>query len=133
MSSIKTMKQIAELSVELVSRFRGEYSDEILQAFSLVGKYMTIAGLDKETRKAISLVTMPEYCPLCQLYEDRNCIGCELKRPESIGCGHQYDGLKQAVCSGTYTDVAFNMGLLVKNILSKTEDDDGNYNPNWDI
>lgn len=113
------LKQVASLAVEVAARFKGEYPDDLLQVFTLVGKYLTIAGLSKEARKLVSIVTIPEFCPLCILYGNSNCLGCVLKSADSSGCGPQYSGLKQAVSSGTYMDVAFNMAELVKAILRK--------------
>ncbi len=119
MSSDNILKQIASLSVHVAREFRGRYPDDLLQVFTLVGKYMTISGLDKEIRQDIESVATPADCPLCILYADRKCEGCILKDPEEATCGSQYSGLKHAIKYGTYTDVAFNISRMVRAVLSR--------------
>jgi len=113
------MTEIANLSVKIVEQFKDDYPEELLQAFTLAAKYMTIAGLPKEMRKDANKVTTSKYCPLCYLFLDRECEGCILKQPEGSGCGHQYDGVKHAIINGTFTDVAFNLSKLIRESLSR--------------
>lgn len=114
------LKVISRLSVDVVKAFRGIYPDWVIQAFTFVGKYMTLAGLDKETKKRASEVASPEFCPLCVMYYDDeyNCNGCVLQeKVDKKGCGHQYDGVEHAVKNGTFTDVAFNLSRSMREIL----------------
>ena len=119
------LKEIANLSVDCVKEFRGEYSDEVLAIFALIGKYMTIASLPKEERSDISMVTIAERCPLCQFFIDIECDGCPLRSIEmGKGCGHIYDGLKAAASEGTFMDTAFNLLKIVKRLWEDEDDKD---------
>lgn len=130
MLPIDVMKQIAKLSVDVASLFKGEYPDEIIQAFTFTGKYLSISALDKDTRQRVDLVTNPGSCPLCELYAAKCCIGCGLKAQEGTGCGEQYANIRQAIKSGTYIDVAFNMSKVVREMLKKLEETNGNNTSN---
>lgn len=113
------LKLIAQLSVDVVTEFKDKYPEEIVQAFSLVAKYMTIAGYSKNVRKDIDAVSNSQYCPLCHLYFHNDCAGCVLKDPGGVGCGHQYDGIYYALRNGTFLDVAFNVSGIIKKCLKE--------------
>jgi len=120
------IRRIAQLSVDTVNEVRGKYPDELLQAYSLVGKYLTIAVLDKSIRQHIGHVTTEEMCPLCHIYIKDKCEGCVLKEPRMTGCGNQYDGVKQAIKEGSFLDVAFNIARLVRLALKPLLEEESN-------
>lgn len=115
---------IAQLSVDCINTFRDKYPDNILQAFTFTGKYMTIAALDKTHRYDISTITKAELCPLCQIhfYKNEKCKECVLYDGSVLfGCGNKYNAVKNAAQTGTFIDVAFNISKIVGKILNKKE------------
>jgi hypothetical protein len=125
MLQIEILREISRLSVAVAEEFKGTFPDDILQAFTLVGKYLTIAGLDKTARKEIGMVTGPSHCPLCTLYKDKECKGCILKDQDEAICGQQYNSIRHAITEGTYTDVAFNISRMIRSILKRLERENG--------
>lgn len=118
MDANETLELIASLSVAVAKEFKGKFPDHILEAFTLAGKYATMAGLTKEERADAERVSRAEFCPLCFLHADQQCEGCILRRDDDwTGCGHQYDALKYALRAGTSMDILFNLSSLVRRAL----------------
>jgi hypothetical protein len=119
----RRLADIAKLSVDVVASFSDKYPPEIVEAFAFIAKYMTIAALDKDARKDISEVVNPEHCPLCVLhFSTTSCDNCVLVHPRGIYCGDKYTDMRSTVESGTFSEAAFHVGRIARDILKKGGD-----------
>jgi hypothetical protein len=114
------IKTIAEMSVECARHLKDEYPQELVEAFSMVGKYLLLATLRKEDRKDCSPASNATMCPLCELHLNVNgsCGNCVLAEDvKDKQCGRLYNDLKATLENGTYMDVAFQLGVIIKEIM----------------
>jgi len=107
------LKAIGNLAVNIRERLDGEVDSDLLDLFTMVGKYMTLAFLPKELRARAGSVTISAYCPLCQARLDPSrtvqCGDCVLKGTTPGNCGPDYESLRGALLYGTPIDVAFHL------------------------
>lgn len=130
------LEQIANLSLDVMKEFEGRYPDELLELFTLVGKYMSISYCPPEVKEKVYHVTRSRYCPLCALREPcrrprssvpADCSDCVLRDTVSgRGCGTDYVLLRDAVRSGTPTEVAFHLGRAARALAKRTQESGGN-------
>lgn len=120
-TAVDYLEAIAQLSVDIAREFRTKYPEEIVEAFSLVGKYMTIAALAPTERRNIRTVSNPSICPSCYIH-DKQCTLCVLwnsREEPYAGCGETYLAIRAAAESGSFTATAHNIGPLLRQIINR--------------
>jgi hypothetical protein len=121
MDAEKVLEDIANMSVDCAKAMEGKYPKELIEAFTLAGKYTTIGALKKEVRKDIDPAVGPDKCPLCLLYLHKTgiCKGCVLQERGREKCGEKYDVLRNSIENGTFLNAAFHLGNILREILKK--------------
>lgn len=121
MDAKKVLEDIANMSVDCAKAMDGKYPQELIEAFTLAGKYITIGTLKKEARKDISPAVGPDKCPLCLLYlhQGGTCRGCVLHDKGTHLCGEKYNVLRDSIENGTFLNAAFHLGSILREVLKK--------------
>lgn len=121
MDAEKVLESIAMMSVDCVKALEGKYPQELIEAFTVAGKYTTISALSKEMRSDCSPAIGPDKCPLCLLYLKRNgsCDGCVLSEEGVKLCGTRYNELLFSITDKTFLNAAFHLSNILREILRK--------------
>ena len=121
MDADKVLRDIAAMSVDCAKAMEGKYPKELIEAFTLAGKYTTISALKKEMRKDCRPAVGPDKCPLCLIHLKKNgtCGKCVLSEEGRELCGSKYDDLKNAVENSTFLNMACHLGNIMREILKK--------------
>ena len=113
----KLAETISEMSVDCAKHLQGNYETNIIECFTFAGKYISIAALRKEDRSDISKFTGADKCPLCLFHKSNKCYGCVLHDRTVPGCGSDYTYLLSSITKGTYMDISYNVGNILREIL----------------
>ena len=120
------MRKIAQIAVEVRKTFDGKYDPDLLDLFTFVAKYMTLAYLPRDDRGRAGVITVSRYCPLCLTRGIDSgmvtCSGCVLAGDQPGFCGDRYTMIRQVLFAGNAPDMAFALSKAARDLVKRVSE-----------